>query len=114
MAQNNIFLVPVDHEETEKGIMSRDLFEDVIHGRIGKIQRKDFSEIEEQYDEIMKPIVERYVELARRAGKDIQTKEEYQKRAYMYYHPNREFTGRFEHRKLKKVDDGTFVDNGYR
>jgi hypothetical protein len=28
--------------------------------------------------------------------------------------PNREFSGHMEDRKLKKIDDGTFIDNGYR
>lgn len=38
------------------------------------------------------------------------------RRDYMYYHPNREFSGDMliESRKLKRVDDGTFTDNGYR
>jgi len=35
-------------------------------------------------------------------------------RKYMYYEPNREFSGLWEDQKLKKVDDGTFTDNGYR
>jgi hypothetical protein len=35
-------------------------------------------------------------------------------REYSYFHPNREFSGKFENEKLKKVDDGTFIDNGYR
>ena len=32
----------------------------------------------------------------------------------MYFHPNREFSGKLESLKLKKVDDGTYIDNGYR
>ena len=35
-------------------------------------------------------------------------------RAYSYYEANREFSGNMEDQKLKKVDDGTFIDNGYR
>ena len=35
-------------------------------------------------------------------------------REYSYYHPNRDFEMKMEDTKLKKVDDGTFVDNGYR
>jgi hypothetical protein len=42
------------------------------------------------------------------------TDEDRKKRDYMYFHPNREFSGKMESLKLKKVDDGTFVDNGYR
>lgn len=35
-------------------------------------------------------------------------------REYSYFHPNREFSGKQEIQKFKKLDDGTFVDNGYR
>lgn len=36
------------------------------------------------------------------------------KRKYSYLVPNREYSGKKEDQKLKRVDDGTFVDNGYR
>jgi hypothetical protein len=36
------------------------------------------------------------------------------RKEYSYFLPNREFTDKFEDVKLKKVDDGTFTDNGYR
>ena len=35
-------------------------------------------------------------------------------RRYSYFYPNREFSGRMEDQKLKRIDDGTFIDNGYR
>ena len=35
-------------------------------------------------------------------------------RKYSYFYPNREFSGDWEAVKLKKIDDGTFTDNGYR
>lgn len=35
-------------------------------------------------------------------------------RTYCNFLPNREFTGKYEQEKLKRVDDGTFTDNGYR
>jgi len=35
-------------------------------------------------------------------------------REYSYFRPNREFSGTMEEEKWKKVDDGTFIDNGYR
>jgi len=35
-------------------------------------------------------------------------------RKYSYFMPNREFSGNMEDRKFKKIDDGTFTDNGYR
>jgi hypothetical protein len=40
--------------------------------------------------------------------------EDRKRRAYSYFHPNREFSGKIEDLKLKKIDDGTFSDNGYR
>ena len=47
-------------------------------------------------------------------GTDFQSDEMKLQRKYSYYEPNREFTGKREDLKLKKIDDGTFVDNGYR
>ena len=41
-------------------------------------------------------------------------KESELQRKYSYFKPNREFSGKFENQKWKKVDDGTFIDNGYR
>ena len=57
---------------------------------------------------------ERYKEIAERYGETIVTDEDQKKRDFMYFHPNREFGGKMEDLKLKKVDDGTFIDNGYR
>lgn len=42
------------------------------------------------------------------------TREQKLQREYSYYYANREYSGKMEDVKLKKVDDGTFVDNGYR
>ena len=47
-------------------------------------------------------------------GTDHVDEEQKLQRKYSYYEPNREFTGKREDLKLKKIDDGTFVDNGYR
>ena len=57
---------------------------------------------------------ERYKEIEERYGDTIITEEDEKKREYMYFHPNREFSGKLESLKLKKVDDGNFIDNGYR
>ena len=61
-----------------------------------------------------KALQERYRELAEKQGDHFMTEEDHKKRAYMYYQPNRDFSGHFEDVKLKKVDDGTFINNGYR
>ena len=47
-------------------------------------------------------------------GVAFNDKESELQRKYSYYMPNREFSGKFESVKLKRIDDGTFVDNGYR
>jgi len=47
-------------------------------------------------------------------GVEFNDNESMLKRKYSYYEPNREFTGKREDLKLKRIDDGTFVDNGYR
>ena len=47
-------------------------------------------------------------------GVEFKDSEAALQRKYSYYEPNREFTGKREDLKLKKIDDGTFVDNGYR
>ena len=47
-------------------------------------------------------------------GDKFVKEEDIKKREYSYFMPNREFSGDIENMKLKKADDGTFVDNGYR
>lgn len=47
-------------------------------------------------------------------GVPFVSKEMKLQREYSYYIPNREYSGKMEDTKLKKIDDGTFVDNGYR
>ena len=57
---------------------------------------------------------ERYKEILEKQGEMLITEEDIKKRTYSYYRPNREFSGDQESLKLKKVDDGTFTNNGYR
>jgi len=47
-------------------------------------------------------------------GVEWKDEEKELQRKYSFYEPNREFTGKREDLKLKKIDDGTFTDNGYR
>jgi len=42
------------------------------------------------------------------------TENQQKKRAYQYYHPNRDYGDHLEALQLKKVDNGEFWDNGYR
>ena len=74
----------------------------------------DYSVKEEEYEFMRQTLQERYKEIAERYGETIVTDEDQKKRDFMYFHPNREFGGKMEDLKLKKVDDGTFIDNGYR
>jgi hypothetical protein len=52
--------------------------------------------------------------MADKYGEKIVTEDDKKRREYQYFRPNREFSGKMEDLKLKKIDDGTFIDNGYR
>ena len=114
MAENETFLIPIDHEKFEEGIIDKQLLFDLINGRQNKILDYDFSQKEEEYEFLRTILLERYREIADKHGDTIVEDEDKKKRDYMYFHPNREFSGKLESLKLKKVDDGTFIDNGYR
>ena len=47
-------------------------------------------------------------------GIDLDEEKRQIERQFMDYYPNREFSGRLEQFKMRRVDDGTFIDNGYR
>ena len=87
---------------------------DIVNGRQNRVLKHDFTEAQSHYDGIMNIVIDRYKEIAEKQDEKLLTEEDQKKRSYMYYRPNREFTGVRESLKLKKVDDGTFVDNGYR
>ena len=106
--------MPHDHEAFESGIIDKQLLLDLINGRQNRVLSFDFSAKEEEYEFLKNALQERYQEIAERHGEREVTEEEKKKRSYMYFHPNREFSGKLESLKLKKVDDGTFIDNGYR
>ena len=114
MADNETFLIPFDHENFGEAIIDKQLLLDIINGRQNKILDFDFSQKEEEYEFLRSQLQERYKEMSERYGDTIVTDEDRKKREYMYFHPNREFSGKLESLKLKKVDDGTFIDNGYR
>ena len=71
-----------------------------------ELEAKEEKELRES-DEIIKDIME---------FKSMPHVDERQnkQRAYSYYYPNRDFESKLEDVKLKRIDDGTFVDNGYR
>lgn len=113
-ADNETFLIPHDHEHFKNGIIDKQLLFDLINGKQNKVLDFDFSQKEEEYEFVRQALQERYKEIAEKHGDTIVTDDDKKKRAYMYFHPNREFSGHFESLKLKKVDDGTYIDNGYR
>ena len=114
-ADNETYLVPIDHEQFEKGIYDKTLLFDIISGRQNKVLNHDYTEIETDFLQLENIIKERFREYLIREGiGGIVLEEDVKKRAYQYYHPNRDHGGYHEDLKLKKVDDGTFINNGYR
>ena len=114
MAENETFLIPYDHENFSSGVIDKQLLLDLINGRQNKVLDYDFSQKEEEYEYLRNILTDRYKDIAEKYGDTIVTEDEKKKRDYMYFHPNREFSAKLESLKLKKVDDGTFTDNGYR
>lgn len=114
MADNETFLIPHDHENFHNGVIDKQLLFDLINGRQNKVLDFDYSVKEEEYEFLRNALHERYKDIAERHGDTIISDEDVKRRSYMYFHPNREFSGKLESLKLKKVDDGTFIDNGYR
>lgn len=86
----------------------------VIKGKQNAVLEYDFTPQEARREEFLRARnaeVRRIMEFKQVAWDD---KEKNLQREYSYFHPNREFSGKEEDQKWKKVDDGTFIDNGYR
>ena len=60
MANNKVYMVPIDHPDIDKVMPSKELLELVIRGRQRSIQRFDFSEIEKRYEEKGQELLEYY------------------------------------------------------
>ena len=60
----------------------------------------------------MQEIMEMYDD--QHSSPDFITRTIAKRRAYQYYHPNRDYGDDLEALQLKKVDNGEFWDNGYR
>lgn len=114
MADGETFLVPIDHEKFEQNVLNKELLQDIINGRLNRVMNYDFSTEEIIMQHMQKKMDEAYKEIAQSQGEMHITEEDQKIRAYSYYKPNREFSNEFESAKLKKVDDGTFINNGYR
>lgn len=114
MANNEVFLVAKDHPDHNLHCTSDALLEMIMKGQQTKVLNFDYSEEEKaktEYHKEMTAEIRDIMEFKQLAWDD---KEQQLQREYSYFHPNREFSGKFENEKLKKVDDGTFIDNGYR
>jgi len=117
VAQNEVYLVAKDHLEFDNWCISEELLLNILNGRQNKVLNYDFTEEEQIKQEIMEKHNEVVKEVRKFKQLDYQEDEtDRLKRDYMYYYSNREFSNDFmiESRKIKKVDDGTFTDNGYR
>ena len=114
MANNEIYLVAKDHSAHREFCPSDALLMSVIKAKQKAVLDFDFSEMEAEAEKKMRERDEVIREILDFKQVDYIDKEAQKRRAYSPYHPNREFEGNKEHMKLKKIDDGTFVDNGYR
>lgn len=76
--------------------------------------KADFTGLDNAMEYLTKVYEDNMKQIYEAKGEMYITEEMVKQRKYSYYRPNREFSGNFESAKLKKVDDGTFIDNGYR
>jgi hypothetical protein len=114
MADNEVYLIPYDHPNHKDHCFSDELLMAVLKGQQKKIFEFDFTE---QQQVLMQQAVkerEDYKQIAEFKQLAWTDPIAALEREYSYFHPNREFSGKQEIEKFKKVDDGTFVDNGYR
>lgn len=128
--QNRNFYIPNDMLNREKSILDEKLLLSIIHGdmmnvrsyikplKISWIQvyEYDFTKKEDEITLYIEEHREQLNDQAHQNHADIFAEEKRKKRAYMKYHPNRDFEERFKD-QLKKnwaEDEDVFVDNGYR
>lgn len=114
MANNQVYLLSKDHPDHALFTVNEGLLDDIIHGKQKRIFEYDFSEEDRQKSVQFKEMEDEIKRVMEFKGEGYVTQEDKLKREYSYYWPNREFSGSMEDVKLKKIDDGTFVDNGYR
>jgi hypothetical protein len=86
----------------------------VMKGQQVKVLDFDYSTEEQEKTENLKLKDAEVREILEFKQMPFEDEQKNLEREYSYFLPNREFSGKNENEKLKKVDDGTFVDNGYR
>lgn len=114
MAANEVYLVPKDHLEHDTACISDELLNAIMHANQKSVFDYNFSELESKKQEEALQRDRDIKEIMDFKGVEFNDEESMLQRKYSYYEPNREFTGKREDLKLKRIDDGTFVDNGYR
>jgi len=102
-----------DHKDSSENIKDEDLLLALMQGNLHRIYNYDYTEMEKEGDKLMTEIEEELRQDAKRRGKTYYSENDKKKKEYMDYYPNRDFYTS-EELKLKKFDDGTFIDNGYR
>ncbi len=114
MASNEIYLVAKDHPDHEKNCTSEELLMMIMKGQQMKVLDFDYSEEEKAKAEVHRLQTQEIRDIMEFKQLAWNDEEKNLQREYSYFSPNREFSGKFENEKMKKVDDGTFTDNGYR
>ena len=114
MANNEVYLVPRDHEKHDSVCISDQLLKSIMNANQKEVFDYDFTEVEQKSQKEHTERNEELREILEFKGVAHFDEEMDLRRKYSYYEPNREFSGKKEDQKLKRIDDGTFVDNGYR
>lgn len=52
MAENDTFLIPIDHDKFDESCMDKDLLFDLINGRQNRVLNKDFTIFEKTLDHL--------------------------------------------------------------
>lgn len=114
MCDSDVYLVSKDHPALKDHIISEELLLDVIKGNQRKVLDFDFTEIDNQREREEQEDWQEAKDIMEFKNMPFVTPRDKLMREYSYFRPNREFSGKMEEEKWKKVDDGTFIDNGYR
>ena len=114
MANNETYLLPRDHKLHDSVCISNELLLAILNAKQHSVFDYDFTDVEAKNHEDYVKKQDDIKEILDFKGIEFNHEESQLQRKYSYFVSNREFSGRREDQKLKKVDDGTFIDNGYR
>ena len=115
MAKDVNYLIPVDGNNFKESVIAEELLNHIVHGRQRAVLNFNYSKLEEEnerLDENFQEFLEMHDDQHQEA--DFVTRNTLKRRAYSYYHPNRDYGDHLEHLQVKKVDNEEFWDNGYR